>query len=478
MEMNMPKNDMWELKDNDVNSQNYRKTFKFNFQNIQSESIKKVLKLFIWRNYREMNNTVRTLYAYVIHFKIFNEFAITNEINTLKKLSNNDVSMFKTFLKMKICKRSNKVYSVNFQRLVFSNLKTIIYWAQVYLPNEVPNIEIYTGNDYIGINSKLKIDFIPDEVLNQINEAIKNEENPYIKFGIIILQSTGIRIGDMMLLNRNCISEHLISGNMMAWYDHKNRIDRKPIAIPHICVFAVKALIEKTEELRAESNESIRGKIFISKLNNGNSKKHTKTGDIVVMSPRKYTELLKEFIKNNNIVDTNGELYELKSHQFRRTLATDMLSKEIDVKIIQEVMGHADPRTTKRNYADVKDKERAEVFRKIGIIGNINMVNNIITDKQELEWFNENKNAKARMCDGYCTKPFEDGQICDRLTKRQKCYTCSRYITTTEYLIEHKSHLKELENQIEENVYGEHYAEHFKPTIEILKEIINRLEAL
>ena len=85
----------------------------------------------------------------------------------------------------------------------------------------------------------------------------------------------------------------------------------------------------------------------------------------------------------------------------------------------------------------------------------------------------------ACMCDGYCTKPVVDGKICDRLIKRQKCYTCSRYITTPEYLEAHKKHLANLEKQLEEGaIYGEHYAEHFIPTIEVLKVIIERLEGL
>ncbi|MCE7700226.1 MAG: hypothetical protein K8E24_015815, partial [Methanobacterium paludis] len=132
---------------------------------------------------------------------------------------------------------------------------------------------------------------------------------------------------------------------------------------------------------------------------------------------------------------------------------------------------------TKRYYSDVKDTERGEMFKKIGIIGNINAISKeVIEDEKELEWFKENKDKGARMCDGYCTKPFKDGEFCDRLLKRKKCYTCSRYITTPEYLQFHKSYLVELEQQVKNNIYGDHYAQHFEPTIEVLKEIIARLE--
>ena len=157
-----------------------------------------------------------------------------------------------------------------------------------------------------------------------------------------------------------------------------------------------------------------------------------------------------------------------------------MLSKGVALPVIQQVLGHSNPVTTKLFYADVKDRERAEVFREIGTIGNIDMIDDSVFESPaEKEWFQEHKHKGAALCDGYCTKPFEPGAVCDRLLKRQKCYSCSRYITTPEYLDAHRSHLERLERQLVEGaIYGEHYAEHFRPTIEVLKDIINRLESL
>jgi len=82
------------------------------------------------------------------------------------------------------------------------------------------------------------------------------------------------------------------------------------------------------------------------------------------------------------------------------------------------------------------------------------------------------------MCDGYCTMPITDGKICERLVNRQKCYTCSRYITTPEYMQTHKEHLAELESQLANNIYGVHYAAHLTPEIAVLKDIIERLETV
>ena len=479
MASKMPNGDTWELIDNDSNSQHYGKKFKFNFSYIESDSIKNVVKAYIWRNYKEGIRTVSKLYRVDLdRFRYFNEFAQKNKITILNNLSNNDIDLFISYLKTTISLNKEKPLSYGYQKGCLDIVKSIIRWGQLYMPNEMPKTEIFTGNEYIGINRKLKMDFIPDEILEKINKALVNEENPYVRYGIIILQSTGMRIGDMLKLTTDSVKPHLISGYTLTWYDHKNRKERQPMPIPNECATAVEKLIEYTKELREQTDDRIKDYLFICNIKKANAISN-RIGEIDVITQGTYKWWLDSFTKNNDIKDTNGEYYNLTSHQFRRTLATDMLSKGTDLKAIQEVLGHSSAMTTKQHYADVKDKERAEVFKNIGIIGNINKVDEtVIKDKKDLNWFKENKDKGARMEDGYCTKPCTNGKICDRLLKRQKCYTCSRYITTPEYLQAHKNHLVELEKQLEGNIYGDHYAEHFLPTIEILKEIVKRLEEI
>ena len=71
---------------------------------------------------------------------------------------------------------------------------------------------------------------------------LKQKENPYLKYGIIILQSTGIRIGDLLKLRIDCIKPHLISGYTIEWTQHKGRRDKAPMPVRSECV----AAIEKT----------------------------------------------------------------------------------------------------------------------------------------------------------------------------------------------------------------------------------------
>ena len=471
-----PDGDVWNIIDNDKDSQHYGRNFKFDFSYISSEEIKDVVKDYVWQNYRVGNKTLSTLYAKdLMYFKFFETFAEVRKIDTLKNLSNVDIENYVSFLRTTLT-RNSKPLKYNSQKAALDCLKNVVRWCQLHRPNDVPTTEIYTGNEYIGVNRKLKIDFIPDDVVAQINEALKKEENPYLKYGIIILQSTGMRIGDLLKLRIDCIKPHLISGYTIEWTQHKGRKDKAPMPVRSECVAAIENLVEITSELRNEADEKDKDTLMIWRVPVGKD-----AGKVMPISQNTFgTAWFDKFIKDNNIKDANGDYYNLTSHQFRRTLGTDMLSKGTNINVIQQVLGHSDPSVTKRFYADVKDKERAEVFKSVGVIGNINQIQSSVFDNvSEFEWFKANKDKGACMCDGYCTKPVVDGKICDRLIKRQKCYTCSRYITTPEYLEAHKQHLANLEKQLEEGaIYGEHYAEHFIPTIEVLKVIVERLEGL
>lgn len=472
-----PDGDVWNIVDNDKDSQHYGRNFKFDFSYISSKEIKDVVKDYVWQNYRVGNKTLSRLYGEVNSwFMHFIKFADAKRITSLNSLDNAVIDEYVSYLHTTLSDKTNKPLSYNYQNVCLDVLKSVIRWCQLHRPNDVPTIEIFTGSEYIGINRKVKIDFIPNDVVAQINEALKTEKNPYLKCGIIILQSTGMRIGDFLKLRIDCIKPHLISGYTIEWTQHKGHKDKPPMPVRSECVAAIEKLVEITSELRDEADEKDKDTLMIWRVPVGKG-----AGKVMPISKKTFgTVWFDKFIKDNNIKDANGDYYNLTSHQFRRTLGTDMLSKGTNINVIQHVLGHSDPSVTKRFYADVKDKERAEVFKSVGVIGNINQIQSSAFDNvSEFEWFKANKDKGACMCDGYCTKPVVDGKICDRLLKRQKCYTCSRYITTPEYLEAHKQHLANLEKQLEEGaIYGEHYAEHFIPTIEVLKVIIERLEGL
>lgn len=473
MNKEQPTGDRWEIYDPDKNSQHYGRKFIFDFSYIHSTRIKALVKSYIWRKFKTQKATLSFLQRSLEAFQYFIRFAHIQEISSLSSMDHIKAANFKSYLATVPSKRYGKPLAYGYQRKCFDTLKAIIYYGQEEMPTEVPRGEIFTGNEFPGVNQNLKIDFIPDDIVKQIQDRLHHEENLYLQYGVIILQSTGMRIGDLLKLKTHCVGTHPVDGRpTLRYFIHKTR-KNKTIAANNALVNAVEGLNRYTHALRTEAPEHLKDFLFIYRVPKG-----IRSQQITDIGEWRFREWLNEFVSKQKIVGTDGNLYELKPHQFRRTLFTDMLSKGFDLNVISEFAG-IDVTNVSRFYADVKDPERAKAHQQVNIIGNPDAIgHDLISEQEDLDWFHANKDKGARMCDGYCSKPIKDDEICDRLANRLKCYTCRRYITTPEFLDFHKEYLKEIESDLENNIFGEHYASHLRPTAEILRHIINELEAL
>jgi len=469
MTRKMPEGDKWELQDDDENSQWYNQTYLFDFSFIPYKGMKKLVKSCVWQRWQKGEKTLNALKNDMTGFKEFINFTQINQITTLATLTNADTKRYKSHLASVISSSGTPLKPFS-QKGYFNSLKSIVVFGQKeQMFSEVPRNEVFSPKEFSSIGKKIVITFIPDEIVKAINIKLPLEENIYLKSGIIIMQCTGIRKGDLLKLKVDCLKKHPIDGgDVIRYFIHKTR-KNKSVKIPAICAEAIKNLIEHTSELREKMPPEKRDYLFIHR--GGNSHRSNTT-----ISNKSFQTWIRDFCIKHEIKDSNGEIYNLSSHQFRRTLFTDMLSKGLSLKAISR-HGGATPRTIMKYYATVKDKEMRAVFKGVNVIGNPDKIaETFISDPEERKLFKENQNKGARMCDGYCTEPIKDGQICETLKKRRRCYSCRRYITTPEFLEFHRSHLKEVEFEIENNVYGEHYASHLFPLADILREIIKQLE--
>jgi integrase len=465
--------DTWRIKDTDPHSQNFGTTYLFDFTFLTLAGLKSVLMEYIHMNHITGNRTVRSLRELLLKFKHFNHFVDSDYLQNIRDLDAQAVERFRSYLATTVSEYTGRAFSYSYQKNCYDALKSVIIWAQVNMPESVTAKELFLGGEYRGVNKQLKIDFIPDDVIAQINAALRYEENLYLRYGFIILETIGIRIGDLLLLEVGCLNDHPLDGYTITLYDHKRRKERLHLPIPHECASAILSLLEITKEIRDKADEDIKKFLFIYAPTQGTNMK-----EVVKISRQVYSKWVKGFSERHRITDSGGNVSRITAHAFRRTLATDMLSKGTNIKAIQEALFHASVASTKLYYADVKDAERAEMFSKIGIIGALPQISEAALTEQSRKWLFDNADGKARLSDGYCADPYESGSICERLKRRRRCYSCSRYITTLEDLPHHREHLEELYEELRTNPYGEHYAAHIRPLIETLEEIVSRLEVL
>ena len=143
-----PDGDVWNIVDNDKDSQHYGRNFKFDFSYISSEEIKDVVKDYVWQNYRVGNKTLSTLYNEIrSYFWLFMQYCRLREIDTLRDLDNVDVDNYISFLRTYISDKTSKPLTYNSQKIRLDCLKSVIRWCQIHRPNDVPTTEILIGSE-------------------------------------------------------------------------------------------------------------------------------------------------------------------------------------------------------------------------------------------------------------------------------------------------------------------------------------------
>lgn len=180
-----PQSDIWRLADNDPNSQHFRQYYRFNFKFFDSAEIKALTQEYIWTNYMTGTRALSTLRGTLGDMIHFNEFCRESGIQSMRDLDNGLVDDYRSFLRLRISPSTGRPLSYTSQGKCFSTLKILVGWGQTFHPEAVPEKQIFTGKEYDRVREPPKIKYIPDDILTSINQALKNEENPYLKCGII-----------------------------------------------------------------------------------------------------------------------------------------------------------------------------------------------------------------------------------------------------------------------------------------------------
>ncbi|WP_157047200.1 tyrosine-type recombinase/integrase [Alkaliphilus metalliredigens] len=193
---------------------------------------------------------------------------------------------------------------------------------------------------------------IPENVFNRILDcAINKEKNIITKAAIIIQSQTGLRISEVLSIKENCIQ----STDNNSYYLEvqisktvKGEPENHKVFVNELVVNAVRELEESTKELRR--NSGLR-ELFIFKRYG-----------IVVVNPEKFTnDHLSRFIKRWNIIDDEGKLYGLRSHQFRATLVRELIKKQIPLAYIMKHFNHVSIEMT-AHYLTLSQKEIKEMY--------------------------------------------------------------------------------------------------------------------
>ncbi|MDP8909603.1 MAG: tyrosine-type recombinase/integrase [Chloroflexota bacterium] len=197
------------------------------------------------------------------------------------------------------------------------------------------------------------------------------------------------------------------------------------------------------------------------------------------MSASVLTARLDRWMLKCDIRDATGNPARVTSHQFRHTLGTRMINNEVPLDTVRRMLDHASPEMTIR-YATVKDqtlRREWERFReRVNIQGELIPLDVGGSPMSDAAWALENlARAKQTLPNGYCGLPLQ--QTCPH---PNACLTCDSFLTTVEFLAQHRDQLTRTEQLIAEAQADgrQRLVDMNKPVRLNLIRIIDGLEAL
>lgn len=403
--------------------------------------------------------TLATLHRYNYSLKKFYEFIETHnlKIDRFEDLTYQDIQLFLYEIKRTVKSKST-------QSIVMSALKKIIEQGMFFDYEGYPNRPIFDGREYkaIGPEDTLSTEYISDNVMSKIENALKKEEDILFKSLLEITIDTGARIGDILSLKEGSLTTDFTGKPILKVYSSKNKSERY-IPVSRRVYWAVKRVEELTIDIRERLDTEYIflywGKSFTPRR----------------MIQKRARDLLELFLMRNDILSPSGEC-EVTYHSFRHRLGTDMLNNGMTIFEIQDYLGHDSTHSTSQ-YAKVKNPKIQKQYKEIGFVGMvIEDAKKIPTKVKSNKKITESDIKSAALPDGICSLPIDKkGAICASFNA---CILCSRFITTPEHLPVHRNHLKRIRENREDYMKKEFIGtqEHLEKIELTLVEIIKRLE--
>lgn len=216
----------------------------------------------------------------------------------------------------------------------------------------------FTSNDLWDTKKTLKENKtkpIPEDIFDKILQCALKEKNILTKAGIIIQSQTGLRINEVLSIRQGCVH------TMNDGYDYmevtlgkteKGEPIIHKVFINELVKNTVAELEEYTKDLREESGLS---ELFIVKSTN-------KQWSVSVYKVDKWnSSKLMPFIEKWDIKDSKGNLYPLKSHQFRATFVRELIKQKVPIAHIMKQFAHISIEMTS-HYLTLKEEEVKEIY--------------------------------------------------------------------------------------------------------------------
>ena len=259
-------------------------------------------------------------------------------------------------------------------------------------------------------------------VMAQVEQPgnLARQDNPAYRLATLILIRCGLRVSDALELPFDCVVTDEAGAPYLRYLNHKMKRE------------ALVPVDDELLELIRGQQQQILGRypagtvLFPRPAKNPDGK--------LPVSSSTYRLALYRWLERCDVRDEHGRPVHLTPHQWRHTLGTALINRDVPQHVVQKILDHDSPLMT-AHYARLSDKtvrEHWEKARKVGAEGLPVQISphgplgDAAWSKQRLS------RATQALPNGYCELPMV--RICPHANS---CLTCPMFVTTAEFLPQH-----------------------------------------
>lgn len=348
--------DVWDLRPF-ITAKTTKESLKYlRFEYIPNEDMKLVIKQYAYYKLGKVKpQTVRQ----DINSKlpIFIEYCSINGITNFKDITQDDFLNFSVWMKdeKKVANGTGYLSAKVVEEII--KIGQIKGWnvPQINIFKSVSANQLWTTKMAKQTMKANKTKPIPEDVFDKIlYHAVNDEKDILTKAGIIIQSQTGLRINEVLSIKKGCVKQFIDNGETYDYIEvtlgktEKGEPIIHKVFINDLVKNVIAELTEATEPLRQESGLK---ELFIIR-NHG----------IRVLNTQKWTESrLSNFIERHDIRDNKGNLYPLKSHQFRTTFVRELIKRKVPIAMIMKQYAHVSVEMTS-HYLTLQEEEVKEIY--------------------------------------------------------------------------------------------------------------------
>lgn len=428
---------------------------KLKFGGVKSAQLKFIVKQYMYYKLGQVKAQSAVISMNALSY--FIRFCEMNKIHSLVNITTQTLLTFAMWLKSECGVAKRTAYLASFAVEDMIRVGQIKGWL-------VPDYDVLTGATAREIwgsgkdeNTTKNVKPIPDSIFDEIircaiSYKAYNINDILTRAGIIIQSQTGLRINEVLSIKSGCLHQQC---DAPTYFEVSLSKTAKGESIIHrvfandLVIGVIKELEQNTKVLRAESGLK---ELFLVR-NKGITVPTTTTWS---------GHRLRTFIRKCDIRGANGDLYPLKSHQFRATFVKQLVMRKIPISYVMKQFAHVSVEMT-CHYLTLQEKEVKEIYSQM-ILSPESKIAGIRADEIKSKAAAQFRGNAESDIDAVITKLSESlsfnplpGGVCLYDYRRGNCsngdgcffYNCPNFVTEISFLPVLKKELELMEREME-----------------------------